>query len=181
MFVNKHNGLILYYILHLISLPRSSISRVDWRFIRISLVAIPFKYNHEIVKNALQAHSIVNPMRTCLFHGSSHFSWILWCSSSSCYQLDIFSNYAIVFVLEKVYSSRMDFCTNNKIGHRRIRCMYGIPGMLVVMIEWVAFDGLSLLSSAISDPKAKVSVMSVRNQNPYRLIQNANSKFQFSK
>ncbi|OQR81862.1 Multidrug/Oligosaccharidyl-lipid/Polysaccharide (MOP) Flippase Superfamily, partial [Thraustotheca clavata] len=147
-------------------------------FTRITLAAIPFLYIHEIVKKALQAYSIVNPMvimafvSNCIHIGLGYFmvhhtslgfygaAVARSISSASFPMMLLFLFWRKPIHREWIFARTLKLATEELGSFFR----YGIPGMLMVVIEWVAFEVLTLLSGIMADPKVKVGVMSIISQ-----------------
>ncbi|OQR97113.1 Multidrug/Oligosaccharidyl-lipid/Polysaccharide (MOP) Flippase Superfamily [Thraustotheca clavata] len=147
-------------------------------FTRISLIGIPFMYVYEIVKKALQAYSIVNPMvilafvSNCIHIGLGYYlvhhtylgfygAAVARATSSASLPLMI-----LIFFWRKPIHHEWIFARTIKSAAEELGAFfrYGIPGMLMIVIEWGAFEVLTLLSGVMSNPTVKVGIMSILTQ-----------------
>ncbi|KDO35047.1 hypothetical protein SPRG_01111 [Saprolegnia parasitica CBS 223.65] len=154
------------------------LSELTGDFTRITLIGIPFLYIYEILKKTLQAYNIVGPMAAmavvanvihiglgyCLVQYTSlGFYGAAVARSMSSVTLPMMM--AIYFRFYPVHRE-WEFTRSIKVAARHMPKFfrYGVPGMLMMMIEWGAFEVLTLLSGVMADPVVKIGVMSILTQ-----------------
>ncbi|OQS03531.1 Multidrug/Oligosaccharidyl-lipid/Polysaccharide (MOP) Flippase Superfamily [Thraustotheca clavata] len=147
-------------------------------FTRITLIGIPFLYIYELIKKALQAYHIVMPMMAMAFISNCiHIIlgyYMVYSTSLGFYGAAIaraISNVTLPLMMALLFWRRplyreWKFEHSLKKASAELKTFfhYGIPGMLMVIIEWGAFEVLTLLAGIMPNPTVKVGIMSILTQ-----------------
>ncbi|OQR95135.1 Multidrug/Oligosaccharidyl-lipid/Polysaccharide (MOP) Flippase Superfamily [Achlya hypogyna] len=155
-----------------------AISALAGDFTRLSLLGIPCIFVYELLKKMLQAHSIVHPVAAMVvaanaihvglgyvlvhhtalgFYGAAiartlsyvalplmmlpYFAWV-----------PVHRQWDITWSWATAVAELPDFFS------------FGVPGMLMMMLEWCAFEVLTLMAGVMPDAVVAIGVMSILSQ-----------------
>ncbi|OQR85021.1 Multidrug/Oligosaccharidyl-lipid/Polysaccharide (MOP) Flippase Superfamily [Achlya hypogyna] len=154
------------------------LSALTGDFTRISLIGIPFLYTYEILKKTLQAYNIVGPTAAMVvvanaihvglgyyFVTSTSLGFYGAALARALSTVLLPAMMVVYFWLRPVHRE-WQFTRSLKVAAAQVPefFRYGVPGMLMMIIEWGAFEVLTLLAGVMHDPVIKVGVMSILTQ-----------------
>ncbi|OQR83533.1 Multidrug/Oligosaccharidyl-lipid/Polysaccharide (MOP) Flippase Superfamily [Achlya hypogyna] len=151
------------------------ISALAGVFTRYTTLGLPFLFFYELVKKLLQAHNIVVPM-ALMTVASNVLHVVVGYYLTNHTSLGFYGaglarslSYVALPLMMVPY-----FCYNPIHRQWNLRCNYaealahlpevfafGIPGMLMMMMEWTAFELLTLFTGLMDDPMVTIGVNSI--------------------
>ncbi|KDO35046.1 hypothetical protein SPRG_01110 [Saprolegnia parasitica CBS 223.65] len=156
----------------------ATIAALAGTFTRLTMVGFPFFYIYELLKKMLQAYNIVHPMAAMVVLGNIiHICLGYYLVHHTSYG---FYGAAIARSVSYISLPLMMvpyFCFNPVHHEWAIQWSwaeataqlpaffrYGVPGMLMMVIEWGAFEILTLMAGIMPNAIVDIGVMSILSQ-----------------
>ncbi|OQS03530.1 Multidrug/Oligosaccharidyl-lipid/Polysaccharide (MOP) Flippase Superfamily [Thraustotheca clavata] len=154
------------------------IAALAGEFTRMTMVGLPFFFVFELLKKMLQAYHIVHPMAFIVVLGNIiHISlgyYLVQFTSYGFYGAAIARSVSYIalplmmiplFIYNPVHKE-WDIHWSLQEAKQNLPefFQYGVPGMLMMVIEWGAFEFLTLMAGMMPDAIVDIGIMSILSQ-----------------
>ncbi|DAZ93022.1 TPA: hypothetical protein N0F65_009657 [Lagenidium giganteum] len=154
----------------------AEVSRLAGRFSRLILPGVPFLYIYELVKKVLQAQNVVKPMvYIAIFSNFVNVVVGVYLTFYTSWGFDgaaiarIVANVALPACLVPFFCSNPEIVNEwwpgwklgAAINHIRPFLVLGLPGMLMMLLEWWSFEIMAAFVGLLPDSIVAISVHSV--------------------
>ncbi|KDO29557.1 hypothetical protein SPRG_05513 [Saprolegnia parasitica CBS 223.65] len=159
----------------------AEISGFAGTFTRIITIGLPFYFVYQLVRRFLQAHDIVYPMTMIAllsnvvhiglgyylcYHTSLGFNGA---AIARCVSYVVLPLFMLPYFVWRPIHREWGLHWNKAVavGNLREFFRFGIPGLLMVMMEYTAFEVLTLMAGWLPNHKVMIGINSVRPHQPH--------------
>ncbi|KAH9107151.1 hypothetical protein LEN26_014358 [Aphanomyces euteiches] len=134
-----------------------TVAQLAGSFSRVSVFSLPGIFLYELLKKVLQAQKIVSPMAYYILVGQPSRTWarLSWSCLCPHDQSIVVTSVWLFFVFDVESSWQAAW------EHVPQFFSLGAPGMLMIVMEWWAYEVCALIAGWMSNPVLSISVQSV--------------------